>query len=237
MKSRTIGAAFPVLLTFFCTACETTGPVQQHASSPVTRVEYDRAPPTSLFADDATVLSDADIDRILRFHYVPPAQARIAVLALGQEVWFGYSDELAHTVAEVRSEFARQLKSTPTVTEVSFLPSLLVPTKRSVGLFREAAARYQADLLVVYQSSCRTYEKSRLFTASTSKSFCNVEAAILDVRTGLVPFATAATKDLTVSKNPDDLNIYETMRKAELGAIREALATIGSEMSAYLSRR
>jgi hypothetical protein len=64
-----------------------------------------------------------------------------------------------------------------------------------------------------------------------------VEAAILDVRTGLVPFATAATKDLTVTKNPDDLNIYETMRKAELGAIREALVKIGAEISPDLTRR
>jgi hypothetical protein len=52
-----------------------------------------------------------------------------------------------------------------------------------------------------------------------------------------VPFATAATNDLTVTTNPDDLNIYETMRKAELGAAREALVTIGSEIPAYLSRR
>ncbi len=236
MTGRKLRTVLPVILMLLCAACETAAPVQR-SSSPATQVEYDRQAPISLFADDATVLSDADIDRILRFHYVPPAQARIAVLALGQEVWFGYSDELARTGADVRSEFAHQLKTAATVTEVSFLPTLLVPTKRSVGLFREAAARYQADLLIVYQSSCRTYEKSRLFAASTSKSFCNVEAAILDVRTGLVPFATAATKDLTVSKNPEDLNIYETMRKAELGAIREALVKIGTEISAYLTRR
>jgi len=42
---------------------------------------------------------------------------------------------------------------------------------------------------------------------------------------------------LTISKNPDDLNIYETMRKAEFGAIREALVKIGTEISAYLTRR
>ena len=230
---RTILLVVAVLL---CAACETAPPVQSSSPS-ATRVEAEREAPTSLFAEDAVVLSDTDIDRILRFHYVPPAQTRVAVLALGQEVWSGYSDELARTGADVRSDFSRELKTAASVTEVSFLPSLLVPSKRSVGLYREAAARYQADLLVVYQSSCRTYEKYRFFSASTTKSYCNVEAVVVDVRTGLVPFATAATKDVTVSENRADMNMSETMRKAELGAIREALVKIGAEISAYLARR
>lgn len=107
----------------------------------------------SLFSGDAAVLSDAEIDRILKFNYVPPTQARVAVLPLGQEAWFGYSDELARSGEEIRGQFAAQLKSSPAVTSVSYLPSLLIPSKRSVASFREAAARYQADLLVVYQTS------------------------------------------------------------------------------------
>src|SRR5207245_6359329 len=94
MTGRKMRAVLPVILMLLCAACETAAPVQR-SSPPATQVEYDRQAPISLFADDATVLSDADIDRILRFHYVPPAQARVAVLALGQEVGFGYLDELA----------------------------------------------------------------------------------------------------------------------------------------------
>jgi hypothetical protein len=51
-------------------------------------------PAASLFTGDAALLSDADIDRILRYQYRLPRQSRVAVLALGQERWFGFSDEL-----------------------------------------------------------------------------------------------------------------------------------------------
>src|SRR5947209_9508929 len=109
MTGRKLRTVLPVILMLLCAACETAAPVQR-SSSPATQVEYDRQAPISLFADDATVLSDADIDRILHFHYAPPAQARVAVLALGQEVWFGYSDELAHTGAGVRKRIRSPAK-------------------------------------------------------------------------------------------------------------------------------
>ena len=56
----------------------------------------------SLFSGDAAILSDADIEKILKFKYTPPKQTRVAVLALGQPIWLGYSDELARGGEEVR---------------------------------------------------------------------------------------------------------------------------------------
>lgn len=184
----------------------------------------------SLFSADAAVLSDADIDRILRFTYVPPKQTRIAVLALGQARWFEYSDELARSGEEVQKRFTDQLETAPAIKKASYLPSLLIPATRSVGYFREAAARYQADTLIVYQSSCRTYEKYRVFASNTSKSFCNVEAAILDVRTGIVPFTTTVTQEFSADQTGSDANIYETMRKAELSAISDALGRVADQI-------
>jgi hypothetical protein len=227
---RSVVSFFLVLL---CSACATAPRyplVTQLAPA-------ESASNDSLFSGDSAVLSDAEIDRILKFNYVPPTQARVAVLALGQDVWFGYSDELARSGEDIRNQFTAQLKASPTVTSASYLPSLLIPSKRSVASFREAAARYQAELLVVYQTSCRTYEKYRVFSANTSKSFCNVEALVLDVRTGLVPFTTAATQELSVNQSDNELNFYETRRKAELGAIRDALSRIGASVSAYLAKR
>jgi hypothetical protein len=226
-------AASLLLLGFICAACST--PVKYPIVTQFAPAET--AGKESLFSGDSAVLSDAEIDRILKFNYVPPAQSRVAVLALGQETWLGYSDELARSGEEIRGEFTAQLKTASTVTSASYLPSLLIPSRRSVASFREAAARYQADLLVVYQTSCRTYEKYRMFSANTSKSFCNVEALVLDVRTGLVPFTTVATQELTVNQSDSEINSYETMRKAELGAIRDALGRIGTSVSAYLGRR
>lgn len=189
---------------------------------------------TSLFAGDATLLSDADIDRILRYPYAAPQQSRVAVLALGQERSYGYSDELARSGEEIRSSVIAELNKASTVTDVSFLPSLLVPQTRSVAHLREAATRYQANILVVYQASCRTYDKYRMFSASSSKSFCNIEAVVLDVRTGIVPFSTTVTQEFVTTQSSADTNFYETMIKAEAGAIRTGLVKVASRIAGFL---
>lgn len=188
----------------------------------------------SLFAGDAGVASDADIDRILKFQYHAPQQLRIAVLPFAREAWFGYSDELARTGNEVRSQLIDQLRANPRVTHAAFLPTLLIPATRSVPYFREAAARYQADLLLIYQASCRTYDKNRLFGPGESKSFCNIEALLLDTRTGIVPFTTTASEEFAVTQSKADTNFYETMRKAELNAIRSTLLKVGAQTSDFL---
>jgi len=194
------------------------------------------AAPASLFAGDAAVLSDADIDRILKYKYVPPRQTRIAVLAVGQRFWMGYSDELARGAEDVRNAFTSLLQTSPAVTRAAYLPELLVPEKRTVAYLREAATRNLADTLIVYQASCQTYEKSRVFSANTAKSFCNVEAALLDVRTGIVPFTATATEQFSLDVSASDADSYETRQKAELRAIRAALLKVGNDVVAYFGK-
>lgn len=191
----------------------------------------------SLFSGDALLLSDADIARILAYQYSPPAQARVGIMGLGQQLWFGYSDELARSGEEIRRNLVNTLEMAPTVTQASFLPALLVPSQRSVAHYREAAARTQADLLLIYQASCRTYEKFRFFRASEAKAFCTVEALLLDVRTGIVPFTSTVTTELVIVESKDDINIYETRRRSELNAIGGALGRLGASVVAYLAPR
>lgn len=191
---------------------------------------------TSLFSGDAALLSDADIRRILEFQYRLPTPSRLAVLPLGQERWFGFSDELARSGEDLRRELVEQLGRASGVTRVAFLPAILVPRHRSVASFREAAARYQSELLLIYQASCQTYEKSRLFQASVSKAFCTVEAVLLDVKTGIVPFTTSATDELQITQQDGDANFYETRRRAELKAVANALQRIGDEVVVYFSK-
>ncbi|HEX7046630.1 MAG TPA: hypothetical protein VF275_03530, partial [Gammaproteobacteria bacterium] len=192
-------------------------------------------PQLSLFSSDAAVLTDADIERILSYEYHAPESAKIAVLSLGRELWRGYSDELSRTAESVRNEFTNQLETARSVVNAEYLPSLLIPTNHSVTPFREAASRFQVDLLVVYQTSCQTYQKFRFFAANTSKSFCNVEAVVLDVRTGIVPYTVSATHEFRIEQSDNDANIYETRRNAELSAVQAALTGIGEDLVEYLS--
>ena len=148
----------------------------------------------------------------------------------------GRSDELARAGADVQMKLVGKLRSSPLVYDASFLPGLLIPQKRTVGHYREAAARFQADLLLVYRPSCRTYEKFRFLAPNEAKSFCNVEAVLLDTRTGIVPFTVVASRDFVVRKTSEDFDLNEMRRRAELEALSAALGEAGDELVAFLAK-
>jgi len=188
----------------------------------------------SLFSSDSAILSDDEIMRILAHRLLLPKQSKIGILSLGRSYWSGWSDELARTGSEVQSTLVAKLKSCSSVFDASYLPNLLIPEKRTVGHFREAAARYQVDLLLIYQASCSTYEKYRFLSPDKLKSYCTVEAVLLDTRTGIVPFTATASRDFVAEKSDADLNLMETMRRVELNALRETLGEIGDKVVAFL---
>ena len=210
------------------------------AAEPGPATYYDKAyfaetqEPESLSSSDSAILSDEDIKRILTYHYSPQKQNKIGILALGQSYWYGWSDELSRAGVEVQSKLVSKLLSSPFVFDASYLPSLLIPEKKTVGHFREAGARYQADLLLIYCASCRTYEKSRFLSPDKSKSYCKVEAVLLDIRTGILPFTVTASRDFVAEKRSEDLNLRETIRRAELKAVADALSEVGDEVVRFL---
>src|SRR5262249_40023699 len=92
---RIDGRTSIAIVIVMLTGCATSQPRMTASAEFSPNLSREPTSVPSLFGGDAAVLSDADIDRILKFTYVPPKQARIAVLALGKALWFGYSDELA----------------------------------------------------------------------------------------------------------------------------------------------
>lgn len=190
----------------------------------------------SLFTSDEAILSAEDIERILAFRYTVRPLNRIGIITLGRAFWFGYSEELARSGTDIQAGLVGRLRASPKVYDASYLPTLLIPKKRTVGHFREAAARYQADLLLIYQASCRTYDKYRFFAPDEARSYCNVEAVLLDIRTGIVPFTVTATRDFRAKENKEDTNFRETMARAELKALADALAEIGDAVVGFLAK-
>ena len=188
----------------------------------------------SLFTSDEAILSAEDIEKILAFRYTVRPLNRIGIITLGRAFWFGYSEELARSGTDIQAGLVGRLRSSPKVYDASYLPTLLIPRKRTVGHFREAAARYQADLLLIYQASCRTYDKYRFFSPNEAKSYCNVEAVLLDIRTGIVPYTVTATRNFHAKKDKEDTNFRETMARAELKALADALKEVGDSVVAFL---
>ena len=191
---------------------------------------------TSLFSSDSAILSDQDIERILAFKFKPAKLNRIAIMPFGLERCYGWSDEIDKTALAAKNVLIDKLKELDCVYDASYLPSLLVPPNKTVGYLREAAARYQADLLLIYKVSFNTYEKYQLFRPDQTKAYCTVEAVLLDTRTGIVPFTVLTTQTFTAEKQQDDMSFCETIRKAELQALKTALSEIGEEVTKFMTK-
>lgn len=191
---------------------------------------------SSLFAGDAETLSDGEIQKILDFNYKAPTLSRIALMPFGREVWSSWSEELALASESLQAKVLNELRASPKVYDASYLPSILIPENRGVPHLREAAARYQADLLLVYRSYCQSFERYRFFAADESRAYCGVEAVLLDTRTGLVPFTAVATRTYDVVRNSTDANFSETRLRAQLDATAAGMADVSAKVVSFLAQ-
>jgi hypothetical protein len=189
----------------------------------------------SLFSTDDEVLSDENIKTILSHRFVPQTLNRICILPLGQMYWYGWSYDLDRANEAVQNTLIEKLRSTPSVYDASYLPTLLIPEEKTIGHLRQAAARYQSDFLLVYHASFQTYQKYRLFSPDKSKAYCNLEAVLLDTRTGIVPFTILVSRTYTADELKTDMNFHETIRKAQLSALESALSEVGDKVAEFLS--
>lgn len=191
--------------------------------------------PGSLFPADAAILPDDAIARILAHEWSAPGKARLAVLRIGQRSQFlRWSGEFARLEGQVHQDVLATLRGSPRVATVGELPSLLVPKDQTVGHLREAAARYRADLLLAWRADCRSYERFRFFARDEAKAHCDLEAVLLDVATGIVPFAAATSREYATLQEGDELRVEEASRRAEMRATGDALGEVARSVLAFL---
>jgi hypothetical protein len=191
--------------------------------------------PQSLFPSDLAVLSDSAIRRILGYRLTLEATNKVAVMQLGGR--WGYlwwEDAVARMNEFVTGQLVQILVASPRVREAAVLPTLMVPKERAVPYLREAAARFQADLLFIFRPDCQTFRRSRFLAADEVRAACTVESILLDIRTGIVPFSQVATREYVARKTGDDANFQETIVRAELQAITEGLEDVANSLVAFL---
>ena len=66
------------------------------------------------------------------------------------------------------------------------------------------------------------------------RAYSTVEAILLDVRTGIVPFSTLISEEHTLRESSDDFGNSETRRKAHEEAFRMALSNAVKELKVFL---
>jgi len=114
------------------------------------------------------------------------------------------------------------------------MPTLLIPEKRTVPYLREAAARFQADLLLVYTTRIQTFQQDRLIGADEVRAGCVAESVLLDVRTGIVAHTARTAEGIAAKKSPGDLNFSQTVAKAQSDAAGKVLLKLADAVIAYL---
>jgi hypothetical protein len=186
----------------------------------------------SLFKGDQEVLSNADIERILSARVAFDDRHRLAVLGLSpRPLW---SQDLTNLDSQNSQQFLQALRSATQLSQVRFMPALLIPEKRTVPYLREAAARFQADLLLIYTTRIQTFEQSRLIGADEVRAACMAEAVLLDVRTGIVVHTTRSSETIATKKAQGDLNFTETVAKAQGEATGRALVKLAETVVSFL---
>ncbi len=185
----------------------------------------------SLFPSDEAILGNEDVERILSEQVKLPAKARLAVLKLG-----GYNPyDASEPEQRAVENFLESLRQSPRLASVSLVPNMLVPSKATVPHLREAAARYQCDLLLIYGVNVGTYYRYRTLKSDQAKLTCVVEAALLDVRTGIVPFTSTALDEFLAEEQKGDFSFSETVDTSKFDAVGKALLKVSGDLTAFLA--
>ena len=220
-----------ISLSILLGACSTVGSHDRPSS-----YYANESKPKGLASDSLLGENDQKINELLYYQVKLPPKNRIAILKLSQDNhWKFYSNDFTSLTTSLVDGFISELRSSNKVYDASFLPAMLVPEKRTVPTLREAAARFQADLLLAYRTSCNSYNKYRFIDPNETKAYCSVEAILLDVRSGIITKSVVSTQDFVAKKQKEDVNFSETVKKAELEAISKSLLEVAKQVNNFLS--
>jgi hypothetical protein len=193
---------------------------------------------SSLFPSDQAVLSDEAVQRILSSKLELPTKAKVALMkfseAEGSKRYYWRDEEYLKLQQSHMDTLSQALVTSGQISEATPLPSLMTPSRVSIPVLREAAVRMQADLLLVFRVGSDTYSQYRTLAKDKTKAYSTCELVLLDVRTGLVPFTRVTSRERLEVKQPADLDLSETTRRAEQASATEALKAAGEDLVGFL---
>lgn len=227
--------ALVALAPFWTAACES---VATRAPRPVT-VET-RSDLAGLFPSDAQSMNDGQIARALDATWTVPDDFRVALVELGHRSEFvdayayGWSTHGFETRGlSLAREAVERIASIDGVFDASYLPSFMVPTDPDIASLRTAAARYQADWLLVYSAIVRAEPDYRFFDRDELDGICLVECAVIDTRSGLVLFTSRSIEPVAARAAKGEA-MPALVERAERTAVDSALLTCANDLAAFV---
>jgi hypothetical protein len=191
---------------------------------------YDQRPALegTLFPSDQTTIGDDAIRRILDGKVVIADQVMIAVMPLGcgDGGSPGYAGAIQATITERVQREARVLG-------IERIPTLILsPQRRDIPRIREACARLQCDLVLLYSVRQEVKVHNRLFAKDEAKSFATIEAVLMDVRTGMIPWTDVVDNDITAIQDAD----HEAWERAVTASVQAATSGMAEDLSRFFAK-
>ena len=223
-------AALAALLA--CTGC---GSLSSYEAPPNTTLEHDPAIP--LFAADTAAISDTDIARILDTRIELPTTFRVGLVHLDHErLQDGRRERDDRSHWPLVTEAFAPLQDHERVYDVAYLPRLVLPRPLTAGSLRAAAARYQADWVLIFETGTSVLTKNRIIGTDEARAYCTAECVVLDVRTGLIAFSSRSLVSLERDKKGGDWSLDEVVGLLEQEAVEEAMNENLVQLVRFLDR-
>ncbi len=222
-------------LALTCSACGTAG---FQARDPA----YQARPvlTKSLIRSSEAVLSEDAIQALLTTRIQLPDDAKAAVFSLGSEEsadphWNWRADEMLQNHRALLDSIENSLLASERFTEVTHLPSLLVPAEPSLVRLREAAALMQADLLVTYRTQSQMIYDFNLFSKDEVKAHAVIELMLVDVRTGVIAYADTQESFHIEKQRSSDADRFDTTKRATLIATQRAVEEVAVGLGEFVT--
>lgn len=201
-----------------------------------------------VFAADANhMLSEDAIKTLLASRIELPDRSKMAVFRFQHESPFLVNYYGGHYAAHVdflhacrlyQDAVEQKLMNTGRFVEISLLPQMLAPEKINLRSLRETAAMTQSELLLVYRtgSELMTEQGFLFFSRDLAKARATVEIVVMDVRTGVIPYAQIHEAQAETKSIREDANIWDTARRAETKATLAAIEQAADAAATFLKK-
>lgn len=201
---------------------------------------------SSLFNKNENKLSEEDISRILGSKISIPKKIRLGVVKLESKStytsdwqWQGPSS-LMNNKAFILNEglkkrFFEKIKESNRVSDIVILPSMMIPNPLSINSLREASVRLQVDMILVLKSeNLAGYKYLPFWGRDKANTLSTVEAVLLDIKTGIIPFTSISTDRALLKESDEDLNRFELMKRSSEQAEGKSLSSTAEALKNFL---
>ncbi len=136
---------------------------------------------------------------------------------------------------ETAKHFKYIVEKSNYIKDVSLIPDFIMPKEDDFKSLRDVAALMQADLLLILQTKRYTDYDFNLTKKNEAKAIATIQAIVLDVKTGVIPFTSIATNEFLAKKGKKDFSNKELEIRATISAESNALKELSKDLATYFN--